>query len=300
MSKRACIWMATGLLSLLGCDDGGTRSDPASDAERDAYCGVTARADLDVWIGDFVTLCDEPRDEQELATCSAGRVAEGAVIEVAWASSLGVIRVLPAADGNFVALLRDERLVLTRNDGSIDRELAAWANDPWISEDGLRIAWVGLADGVEAWDFGVPTAILAQDLSEATPTVVTDDALASTPRPIPGTRDILYVSSEGGVASIWVGGPERAPTRLTNVGLTTIGPEFVPVPDRELAWSQGVLFYSADDENNEHRIWRLSLVDGVVTMLGPGSWPRINSNGWVLARQTEGECAASYSERGAP
>lgn len=294
------LWNATAyiLFFALGCVD--APPDPAPDAERNAYCGVTARSDLDAWVGEVVTLCRASSHGDEAPSCSAGRVVSGSIVPLAWASELGAIRVLPAADGRYVALLADERLVMTRGDGSIERELAAWAGDPWVSEDGQRVVWVGLADGFTSWDFGVPTVIVAQDMSETVPTVLIDDPWASTPRPIPGSRDIVYVSTEGGVASLWIGGPERAPARLTNAGLTSMGPEFVPVPDRELVWRDGVLFYGARDESGASRIWRFSLADGASRVLGPGAWPRLHSSGSLLARQETGDCAVSYPERETP
>ncbi len=302
MKKRVCTWAAHSLLLFVGCTGGTSVPDPTpSDTERDAYCAVAARPDLSVWIGDFVTLCQAP-NEEELPACSAGRVTEGGMAELPWALELGAIRVLPAADGRFVALLRDERLVLTRSDGGIERELASWANDPWISDDGERVVWVGLADGFDAWDFGVPTVIVMQRLDQNASTVIVNDELASTPRPIPGSSDVLYVSVRTGVASFWIAGPEREPRQLTNIGLDEVGPQFVPVADRQIAWTPGALFYGVAEEDGSWRVWRLPLTDGAAVEVGPGMWPRVRTDGSLFAFQPSSgsACAANYPAGGTP
>ena len=293
-------------LAIAGCDAGATRraAEP-DDAALDAYCAVAERAELDAWVGDLATLCAAPAEDDELVACRAARTtASGAMIDLAIGAPR---RALPASGGRLVLLLDDERLVLAASDGTIERELAAWASDPWVSVDGARVAWVGLPDGAEpVFELGAPTVIAAQDIDAPARTVLTDDALASTPRPIPGSDDVLYVSASTGLASFWIAGPGAAPRQLTNLDLTEVEPSFVPVADRQLTWSGSALFYAVPDDDvpedrGASRIWRVDVTSGDAIEVGPGAWPRARPDGSVLALQGAGErCAAIYPTGGTP
>lgn len=290
-------------IALLASACGGTPdvATPSTAGELDAYCAVAQRADLDVWAGDVLTLCAAADDEHSVSCTAARRIDDGGVAALEL-GELAIRRVLPASGGRFVALLADERLVLTDRDGVIERELAAWASDPWISDDGARVVWVGLPEGVDAWDFGVPTVIAEQALDAATRTVIVDDDQASAPRPIPGSRDVLFVSTSTGLASFWVASPGRAPVQITNAGLDEVVPGFVPVLTRQLAWAGGVLFYGVAEEDGSSRVWRLDVGAREATEVGPGEWPRVTSSGSVLALLPRGAstCAARYPIGGAP
>ncbi|WP_169791647.1 hypothetical protein [Sandaracinus amylolyticus] len=283
-----------------GDGDGGTPAPtPSADAELDAYCAVAQRGDLATWVGDVLTLCASS-GEDEVACSSGLSAATGAVTQIDL--ELAPLRVLPASGGRLVALLADERLVVLGPDRAIERELAAWASDPWVSDDGDHVMWVGLPDGVDAWDFGVPTVLATQSLDASARTVLVDDETASTPRPIPGSRDVLFVSTSTGLASFWRVTPGSQPVQLTNVGRDEVGPGFVPVADRQLAWSEGALFYGVDEEDGSTRIWRFDPATRDATEVGPGAWPRTASDGSVLALQPSGgaACAARYPAGGTP
>lgn len=269
-----------------GCG-GGT---PSNTTELEAYCAVARRTDLASWVGDVATFCEMAGED---TLCAASRSGASLVA----LDLTGIRRVLPAEGNRLVVSFDDDRLALTSADGTVERELASWASDPWVSPDGTHIAWVGLPDGVEAWDFGVPTVLVTQTVDATERTVlVADDELASSPRPVPGTEEVLYVSVRTGLASYWIAGPGHAPRQLTNVGVTEVGQDSIPVATTQLTWSDGALFFASDDQ----RVFRLTL-DGMTTEVGPGSWPRIRADGSVVALQTAGSaCAAVYPAGGTP
>ena len=273
----------------MGCGSPG--DDARSTVELERYCAVARQADLESWVGDVVTRC-ETRDEE--VTCSVSR-AQSALEPITLAGAPDLRRALPAGDGRMLLSLADGRLLLTAADGTVERELAAWASDPWVSDDGARAAWIGLAEGLSEWEPGAPTVVVAQDLADGAPSVLAEDELASAPRPIPGSRDVLFVSARTGLASYWVAGPGHEPRQLTNLGLTEPGQPSVPVAERELTWSGSALFYAVDD-----RVLRLTL-DGESREVGPGRWPRARADGSVLALVGGGSaCAAIYPAGGAP
>jgi hypothetical protein len=288
-------WCLLTLALFAGACDSNT-AEPST-SELDAYCAVARRGDLQTWVGDVLTLCQNDGSEEGVS-CQAAKPSDDGVAPIAL-GDVAPLRVLPASGDRFVVLGADSRLTIVGADGGEERELASWATDPWVSDDGSRVAWIGLPEGVDAWDFGVPTVVVAQDLDASSPTVLAEDELASTPRPIPGSADVLYVSAQTGLASFWVAGPSRTPTQLTNVGLTEIGQETVPIADRELAWSDGSLFYSVPNDVGG-RLWRLDIASAEAREVGPGQWPRAHA-GTILALTPTGEsCAAVYTNGGAP
>lgn len=288
-----------------GSGGGGARAG-ARDAELDAYCEVARRADLELWVRDVVTLCAATgEDHHEAAACRAGRVVAGGAVEDL--GGLAVRRALPASGDRLLLLLDDERLVLAARDGRVERELAPWASDPFVSEDGARAAWVGLPDGASEYELGAETVLVAADLADpaSAPEIVARDPLASTPRPIPGSRDVLYVSTTTGVASAWIAGPGRAPEQLTNVGADEAGPDTAPVFDRQIAWADGALLFAIPGEDGEGapRVHRLDLETGATLEVGPGAWPRALRDGSIAARQeaaASGTCAAVFPAGGTP
>lgn len=316
MRYRTRVLIAIALTA--GACQGSGAPDPSvtPDAELLAYCAVAATPGLESWVGDVATTCAAGEDDESV-TCSASRVAgDGALTPIVLPDELAILRALPASSGRLVLLLADGRLVLTSGDGTIERELAGWASDPWISADGERVTWIGLPDGVDAWDFGVMTVVAVQSLSDAARTVLAEDELASAPRPVPNSTDVVYTSAQTGLTSFWIAGPERPATQLTNVGLDTIGEDSGPTAEAQLAWSiTGELFFGAlgdgngegeeegvIDETEVAELWRLDLSAGEVHEVGPGAWPRLRDDGTVLALQPAGSdpCGAIYTAGGTP
>jgi hypothetical protein len=89
--------------------------------------------------------------------------------------------------------------------------------------------------------------------------------------------------------------------QLTNIGLTELDPTFVAVADRELAWVDGALFYSAAELERTH-VRRLDPATGETLEVGPGRWPRLSPSGdGVLAALIDSDvCATRYSKEGTP
>jgi hypothetical protein len=135
-------------------------------------------------------------------------------------------------------LTRDLRLVLRDGDGR-ERTLATAAADPRVADEGGRVAYVELPAGTTELRPGVTGRLVLLDLRRGTRRVVADHPMDSTPFPVPGSDDVLFVSARTGVASLWLAAPGRPPEQLTNVGARAVGPGFVPVPERELAWVPG-------------------------------------------------------------
>ncbi len=334
MKDRIALMSGLAVLAVGSCavpDDPGFAT-----TELEAYCAIATRADLVSWVGDVVTFCEQGEMDHSGA-CSAGRVMGGEAVPIDF-GELAIRLALPASGGRLVVLTQDERLVLTDGGGGIQRELAAWAADPAVSADGERVAWIGLPDGVDPAEigFGGPKVVAVQSLSENERTVLVEDPMASAPRPVPGSLDVLYVSgNEEGIAGFFLVGPERGATQITNVGLVEDGPELDPVAGGPSVFApNGTLFYSVtglesvdeiiddhdadppledDLENGEvvddaeldvPYLFRLVLSDDVASVeeLGEGGWPVITADGAVLASLPGGSspCATTYTLEGTP
>lgn len=292
---RTTLTLLPVLLALAGCSTEPPAARPAPDAALDAYCEVAGQAGLDSWVGDVVTLCGPAEDDHAVA-CRSMRVAGSELQPIALPDGVDAVRVLPAGDALVVSAL-DGRLLLVR-DGAIARELAPQAADVWVDEAGTRAVYVAPADEGAELELGTPSVIAAVELATGAREVLVDDSEASTPRPIPGSRDVLFVSTREGLASLYVVRAGGAIERLTHEGLTEWSPDAVPVPDRELAFVSGVLVYAAELDDGP-RLWAIDLATREVRELGSGSWPRPHGPGEVVALQASGACAAVLPVGGA-
>ena len=278
------------------CAGSGTTPRRPVGADLEAYCAVAGQPGLDAWIGDVVTLCAPGEDEHE-ASCRALRArADGTLDPIAMPADAVPVRAMPAGAG-VIALLADGRLVRVASSGL--EELAAWASDPWIDEQGARVVFVGLPDGIAEWELGAPTVIRSLDLESGVTTLLVDDAEASAPRTIPGSRDVLFTSTATGIASLWIARDGGAAEALTNVGLVEMGPDAVPVPDRDLAFVGTNLVYGVVLDDGTSRLWSLDLATHEARELGTGAWPRPHGAESVIALQTTGDCAAVMPVGGA-
>lgn len=281
---------------------GGTPESPAAEAALTAYCAITAHADLVAWEGDLVTRCEEA--EHDEMRCVVERVGASGALEPAGIADPGepVLRALGLARGYAALSLASGRLVLAQPDGAL-RTLAPQAADPGASEDGEQLAWIEPDASVEgAWELGMPTRVMMLGALEGEPVLVARDEAASSPRPVPGGDEVLWVSTASGVASFVVAAPGAPPDVLTNAGATEVGQDFVPVADARAAWSGGRLVYAADDaETGRSEILALDPIRGEVITIGPGDWPHPDGDTF-LARQAGSieRCALRYAAGGAP
>lgn len=266
------------------------------------YCAIATQSGLAAWSGDVVTVCDGPPasgDHEPPAPCSLFRASAGELTPIALPDGVEPRVALSAQGGKLVVLTTDQRLLFGPPSGPL-AELAAWAAEPAVSDDGARVAYVALADGFTEPELGVPTQLVVHDLAADRREVLTTDELASSPFPVPGSSEVLFVSTQTGVASLWRATPGGTPTQLTNVGMTRVEQGFVPVPGRQLAWI-GAAEAVFTAEYADDRIWRLDLASGVAEELGPGAWPRANEDGSVIAQNGNGEaCAVTYLDGRTP
>ncbi len=176
-------------------------------------------------------------------------------------------------DGALLLLRRDLTLVLRDRTGR-ERAIATAVADPRVADDGRRVVLTELPPGTTELVPGLSTRIVLLDLAAGARRVITDDPLASAPFVVPGSGDVLYVSSRTGVASFWLASPGRAPRQITNVGLKRLpAAGWTPVAGRDLVWQPGTrrAVYTASYAG-AHDLWSIDVDTGAATRLGPGRW----------------------------
>lgn len=278
-----------------------------------AYCDVARLPGLVDWSGGVATACpglalDEiDPDAVDGSSCrvwmadGAGGLVPTEIEGARAAQGLG--------DGSVVVWGWDGRLTLVERDGA-RRELAPVAADPWVDVEEAAVAFVAPLPGASALEPGDDRRVMRLELrgpaplegEEAGVELVTD-ATASSPIPVPRSRDVLYVSTAGGIAQIVRVGPEEI-TPLTNVGLDDVGMGFVPVYGRELVFADaGTRLVWAAREDDADMLFALDLRTGEVEELGPGRFPALATDGSVLAASgsaPDASCAVRYLAGGAP
>jgi hypothetical protein len=262
-----------------------------------SYCALAARADLAELTGSSAIVCDEVEEtgDEALPHCrvlvadAAGRVTETALE--------GAVTALRAADGRFVVLTEDERLVL--HDGRRElRQLAAWAAEPSLDHAGRRVAFVAAPPGIERAELGDPTRLVVLDIVEGRLSVVTEDTTASAPVFVPDGSALLYVSTAREVAAIVRAElATGAITQLTNEGLIDIGQGFVPIYERQRAWSgDDTLVFAALTGDDVSELWALDARTGDAQRVGEGLFPLGTEDGRVVvADPSSSRCPVELS-----
>lgn len=257
-----------------GCGDGSggvqlTAAAPSALAA--APAGATAG--LVTRHGDVALLCDDavaPGDHPDLIPdCDAAIVAaDGTVRPLRRGGLLAAARL----DAERLVLgTRDLRLVVRDARGG-EIEIARAAVDPRV--EGGRVAYTELPAGTTEYQPGTPGQLVVMDLVRGTRRVVTDDAGASSPFPVPGSDDVLYVSARTGLASLWLAPPAGAPRQVTNLGKTRVDGAFVPVPGRELVFRPGTrVAVFAAIYGGASELWEVDVDTGRARDLGAGRWP---------------------------
>ena len=277
------------LLVASGCD--ASPAPPPAPLTDAAFCAAARLPGLVALHSELATVChgrDQAADSIEDLRCELIRVREDGSTErladgvrAAW--PLGGTRQLRwAADGS-----------LAIHDGGAVTEIAAYADQPSLSPDGRTVAFVEPVDPEHGAALGVPTQIASVDLGNLTRTVRSDDEDASAPIWLSEGRDLLVLSTQFGMASVVrLRESGAAPARLTNLEHRT--QDTVPPPSDQSVWHEGTLVY-ADSE----RLYALDLEAGTTTVLGPGSWPRLGTDGAVLAAAPE-RCPVRYFTGASP
>ena len=320
--RRVLVPLLVPALALVACEPTsiGRRPGPAA-AELDAYCEITSTPGLVRFDGEVATIC-------EAGSCMVARVRGTSLTPVAVSDArMGY----GASRGRTVILHDDGRLTIL--EGTSEVELARWAADVSIEDDGEHALFVALrgADTAFGEDTEDPetgeitsvaggsaevtpemgTRLVRIDLDTAQIEEIADDPLAGTPIALPGTDDVLYVSAPDGVAAILRVSPGGTPRQLTNVGITDVGQEFVPVPLHEVAIVESRLVYAvieAEIDTSELEgpapgaIWAVDVNTGEAELLGEGRFPEASTDGVIATvDDTPGAgCATTYAPTEGP
>lgn len=309
---------------------GGGGSDPAF--ALDAYCAIASTDGLVDWTGGALVACpglvldasDEPADG---SVCTVSTIDAGGH---AHATTFGGARgAQTLADGRVLVWGWDGSLAI-RGAGPSDT-LADVALDPWLDASRNRIAFVAPAMGAASLEPGDDRRVVVLDLASGTELEVAADATAASPVIVPGTDDVLYVSSATGTTAIFratarvaaadptpdaceggrTGDPSdpssecaRPDTTGSFVQLTNLTPE-IPQTNAPPFGRQHVfvgegdtlrLVYAAlvatDTGGLASEVLALDPRTGDVEDLGPGSFPQRGPSGSVLARTGEASCVA--------
>ena len=304
MTTRVPTWVlllcaVTGC-SLVGCASGRGRDLRPTDVELSpaAYCEVLSADGLLDWSGNAATLCPGGVDPDAFEgdplaadNCTVYTVdSNGGMVPT---GITGARAAQALSDGRFVVWGWDGRLTIDENGRAT--EVAPVALDPWVDPVSGKIAFIAPTAGATALEPGDDREVMLYDIPSGASMSLIVDGTASAPVPIPGTGDVLYVSSASGVASIIRVTPTETLT-LTNADANSVEQEFVPVYGRQLLFLDGgdSLVFTAEYETDV--LWRLNLRTGEAEELGPGRYPALGRDGSVLAGGNTGSdaCASHY------
>jgi hypothetical protein len=269
---RAIPWGVLGVV-LTAC-----AAEPADERglTADGLVRVAAAPGLASLDGDVAVVC--PVDAAPVASDAVG----DAGCDVAIVDATGGLRRLGRGDvvsaarvtaGRVALIGADARLVMIDDDGGSERVLAARAADVRAAGPG-RVVFTELrGDGIDPTTTG---RLVVLDVVRGTRRVVTDHPMDSAPFAVPGSDDVMFVSARTGLASVWLASPGQRARQITNRGATRVGPGFVPVPGRELAWVPGTrtAVFTAR-YGGDATLWSLELDTGAARELGAGRWPRV-------------------------
>lgn len=296
---RGAIGLAA--VALVGCAPGGsTRTGrPVTQVgafDVASYCTLAARADLIELTGSSAVVCDATDEVGDDVVPSCHVLVADTAGAISDTSLDGAIAALRAADGRFVVLTADERLVL--HDGRRElRELAAWAAAPSLDATGHRVVFVAPMEGADVAELGDPTRLVSLDLASGALSVIANDESATSPLFVPDGSAVLYVAAPEGVASILrVPTSGGAPTMLTNEGLVDMGQGFVPAYGLDHAWSGDTLVYTSPSRDGRSEIWALDTTTGDASRLGEGVHPMVTDTGEVIVTDaSDGRCPVTLT-----
>jgi hypothetical protein len=334
---RTSLPIALLLLSGLGVaaysprSSGSGASDPTYGL--DAYCDIGGLDGLYDWTGSAVVTCaglsagsgEEPIDA---STCGVSTIDNGGHAQSTTFENVQGAQVL--GDGRVLVWGFDGSLSLRR--GSEPAHMIAdLVLDPWLDATRNRVAYVAPAAGATSLEPGDDRRVVVYDLAAGTELEVLADSSASSPVAIPGTDDLLYVSSAGGVAAIFratarVASADPTPDACTGgrtgdpsdpasectppdtssafVQLTNLTPEipqtnFPPFARQHVFVGESDtlrLVYAAlvttESGAIASEIFTLDPRTGDSEDLGPGSFPQHGPHGSVLARTADSGCMA--------
>lgn len=332
---RSFIPLAALVLPLSSCAphaaSRGAGADPAY--ALDAYCAIAGTEGLFDWTGGALVACPG------LASGSGEAEEDGSGCGVATIDASGRAHETTFGDARGAQVLADGRVLVWGFDGSLTlrsgsaptRVIAEVALDPWLDAASNRIAYVAPAAGATAIEPGDDRRVVVYDVATQTELEVLADATASSPVVIPGTDEVLYVSSAAGTAAVFrasarvaaadptpdpceggrTGDPSDpasectpADSSTTFVQITNLTPE---IPQTNLPpFGRQHLFVGEGDTLRlvfaalvptesgalASEVFALDPRTGEAEDLGPGSFPQRGARGSVLARTGESSCVA--------
>lgn len=180
-------------------------------------------------------------------------------------------------------LLSQELALFLRDAAGREILMATSVAEPRVSEDGAQVIFTQFPLGTHRLEPGLSGKLMGMRLSDKTMRTITEDPSASSPYPVPGSDEVVFLSARTGLASIWLAAPGKADRQLTNVGKTRVDAEFIPVYGREWVWLTGMrkAVYTAFYGDTE--LWELDIDSGKARRLGPGRLPTLVTKDSVLA-----------------
>jgi hypothetical protein len=191
-------------------------------------------------------------------------------------------------DNGMLYLTRDLSLVVSDRFGA-EKTIAVSVAGPRVSDDGKQVVFTQYPQGTKRLIPGTFGKLVSLNLSNGNRRVVTEDPWSSSPFAVPGSQDVLFISSRTGLASLWLASPGKPDFQITNRGKKTVDSEFIPVPGRELVWIPGTRKAVFTAHYASHALWSVDLETGIAVKLGPGRLPSLSMEGMITAIDDDGE-----------
>ncbi len=270
----------------------------AAQAELMAYCRVASREGLNTWVGALVTTCTDDEGTEE-GSCSLFRVRAGSLEAVALPRE--VVNPIWAAETPSALFVLTDAGELVRVAGSAMEVISPLARDPSLSSSGERVVFLAAPEGVTEWDIDTPALIQSYAIRNREVSTVLQDEFAYAPYAVPRSADVIFSSNRSGVAAIFRVSPEGEPVQLTNVGMTAIEQESVPPLTNQALWADDGVYFAYMSDLNQSVVLHLNITTGAVEDVGPGFWPRLDTNNDILALAPSEStpCAFTYPAGGA-
>lgn len=298
----------------------------------DSYCQVASLDGLFDWTGSAVVTCpglmpgagDEPIDG---SACSVSTIDAGGHAQATTFLNVRGAQVL--ADGRVLVWSFDGSLSLRT--ASASTPIADFVLDPWLDATRNRVVYVAPAAGAITLEPGDDRRVVVYDLGTRTELEVLADSTAGSPLALPGTDEVLYVSSAGGIAAVFratamvaasdptpdpcAGGRTGDPTdpmpdctppdssgafvQITNLtpeipqtNVPPFGRQHVFVGEADTLRLVFAAPITTDTGALQSEIFTLDPRTGESEDLGPGSYPQRGPQGSVLARTGDTSCVA--------
>ena len=214
-----------------------------------------------------------------LPNCDAALIDRDGALHALGRNHLLAAQRLPA--DRMLFLTRDLSLIIRETSG-VEHIIASSAAEPRVSEDGSRVVFTQFHGATELQPGNIGK-LVSRNMSDGVLHTVTEDPSASSPFPVPGSQDVIFLSARTGLASIWMAAPGLPDRQITNIGKTRVDGNFVPVFGRELVWIPGTRKAVYTASYGTHNLWLLDIDKGRAVKLGPGRLPQWAENAAIMA-----------------